>query len=96
MELAGPELAAMQFAAALKMTLYAGLIAALVNPFDPLTSPVAAVLTSFAVMIGVGGVVGCVESLTARLPMRWVTRYLSIASLAALGSMAVIGLGWSN
>ena len=92
----GPELAAMQFAAALKMTLYAGLIAALVNPFDPLTMPVAAVLTSFAVMIGVGGVVGCVESLTARLPMRWVTRYISIAALAALACMVVIGVGVSN
>ena len=92
----GPELAAMQFAAALKMTLYAGLIAALVNPFDPLTMPVAAVLTSFAVMIGVGGVVGCVESLTARLPMRWVTRYISIASLAVLACMVVIGVGVSN
>ena len=33
----GPELAAMQYAAALKMTIYAGLIAALLNPFDPLT-----------------------------------------------------------
>lgn len=92
----GPELAAMQFSAALKMTLYAGLIAALVNPFDPLNSPAAAVLTSFAVMLGVGWVVGCVESLTARLPMRWVTRYISIASLAVLGCMVVIGVGVSN
>jgi formate hydrogenlyase subunit 4 len=30
----GPELAAMQYAAAIKMTVYAGLIAALLNPFD--------------------------------------------------------------
>jgi hypothetical protein len=30
----GPELAAMQYAAAIKMTIYAGLIAALLNPFD--------------------------------------------------------------
>lgn len=89
----GPELAAMQFAAAMKMTLYAGLVAALVNPFDPLASPVAAVLSSLAVMAGVGVLVGCVESLTARLPMRWVTRYVSIASLAALGCMLVIGAG---
>ena len=93
----GPELAAMQFAAAMKMTLYAGLIAALVNPFNPLTEPVACVLASFGLMLVVGLVVGCIESLTARLPMRWVTHYLSIASVAAIGCMVVIGsLGVSN
>ncbi|MFB0935485.1 MAG: NADH-quinone oxidoreductase subunit H [Propionivibrio sp.] len=92
----GPELAAMQFAAALKMTLYAGLIAALVNPFNPLTSPVACVLASFGLMLAVALVVGCVESLTARLPLRWVTHYLLIASAAALGCMVVVGLGAGN
>jgi hypothetical protein len=38
----GPELAAMQYAGALKMTTYAGLIAALLNPVDPWAQPVAA------------------------------------------------------
>ena len=92
----GPELAALQFAAAMKMTLYAGLIAALINPFNPLTSPVACVLASLGLMLAVALVVGCVESLTARLPMRWVTRYVLIASAAALGCMVVVGLGASN
>ena len=41
-------------------------------------------------------VVGIIESLSARLPMRWVTRYLSIASAAALLAMIVIGLGASG
>ena len=89
----GPELAAMQYAAALKMTLYAGLIAALINPFNPLSNPVAGVLVSLALMLTVAVVVGCIESLSARLPMRWVPAYLLIASVAALGSMLVIGLG---
>lgn len=89
----GPELAAMQFAAAMKMTLYAGLIAALVNPFNPLISPVACVLAALGLMLAVALAVGCVESLTARLPMRWVTRYVLIASAAALGCMVVVGLG---
>ena len=89
----GPELAAMQYAAAMKMTLYAGLIAALLNPFDPLASPAAAVFVSLALILAVAVVVGCIESLTARLPMRWVPRYLLIASAAALASMAVIGIG---
>ena len=92
----GPELAAMQFAAAMKMTLYAGLIAALLNPFNPLVSPVAAVIASLGLMLAVAGVVGCIESLTARLPMRWVTHYLLIASAAALGCMVVVGMGGSR
>ena len=89
----GPELAAMQYSAALKMTLYAGLIAALINPFNPLTDPLVGVLVSLALMLTVAVVVGCIESLSARLPMRWVPAYLLIASVAALGSMLVVGLG---
>ena len=89
----GPELAALQFSAALKMSLYAGLIAALINPFSPNESPLACALASLALMLAVALVVGIIESLSARLPMRWVTRYLSIASATALLAMVVIGLG---
>lgn len=89
----GPELAAMQYAAALKMTFYAGLIAALLNPFDPWRTPGMAIMASAALMLVVGGAVGCIESLTARLPMRWVPRYLWLAGLAGLGSMLAVGLG---
>ena len=92
----GPELAAMQFSAALKMTLYAGLIAALINPFSPTESPLACAFASLGLMLAVALVVGAIESLSARLPMRWVTRYLSIASAAALLAMIVIGLGASG
>jgi formate hydrogenlyase subunit 4 len=88
----GPELAAMQYAAALKMTMYAGLIAALLNPFDPLVIPVAAVLFSVAAMLGVGFAVGCVESLSARLPMRWVPKYVLLASAFSLLAMAFVGM----
>lgn len=92
----GPELAAMQYAAALKMTLYAGLIAALINPFSPTAAPLACALTSAGLMLAVALVVGLIESLSARLPMRWVTRYLLIASAAALLAMLVVGLGASQ
>ena len=92
----GPELAAMQLSAALKMSLYAGLIAALINPFSPTESPLACALASLGLMLAVALVVGTIESLSARLPMRWVTRYLSIASAAALLAMVVIGLGGSG
>ncbi|MCK9260353.1 MAG: NADH-quinone oxidoreductase subunit H [Azoarcus sp.] len=92
----GPDLAAMQYAAALKMTLYAGLIASLINPFNPVTDPAAATLVALALMFAVAVVVGCIESLCARLPMRWVPAYLLIASAAAAGSMVVLGLGASG
>jgi formate hydrogenlyase subunit 4 len=88
----GPELAAMQYGAALKLTLYAGLIAALLNPFDPLLFPLAAVLFSVVAMLLVAVVVGCVESLTARLPMRWVPAYVLLASAFGLLAMALVGL----
>ncbi|MFZ2122028.1 MAG: NADH-quinone oxidoreductase subunit H [Rhodoferax sp.] len=92
----GPELAAMQYAAGLKMTLYAGLIAALLNPIDPLVAPLPAIGMSLAIMALVALVVGCVESLMARLPMRWVPRYVLLASAAALIAMLVVGMGVSK
>ncbi|MDG5974978.1 NAD-dependent dehydrogenase subunit [Hydrogenophaga taeniospiralis CCUG 15921] len=89
----GPDLAAMQYAAALKMTLYAGLIAALLNPFNPLTQPWLATGVAVLLMLAVAVVVGCFESLMARLPMRAVPRYALLASGAALLSMLAVGLG---
>jgi formate hydrogenlyase subunit 4 len=95
----GPDLAAMQFAGALKMTTYAGLIAALLNPFDPAgpgLAPVATVVTSLAIMAGVAVAVGCVESLTARLKLRLVPQYLLAASVAAGLCLAAAGSAWSG
>ena len=89
----GPELAAMQYAGALKITLYAGLIATLLNPLDPMAAPLAATVISVALMLLVAVVVGCVESLMARLPMQWVPRYTMVAAGAALLCMAVVGMG---
>jgi formate hydrogenlyase subunit 4 len=88
----GPELAAMQYASALKMTTYAGLIAVLLNPFDPLTTPLACTMASLLIMAGVAMAVGCVESLVARLRMRWVPRYLLLASLMA--ALCLGAAGW--
>ena len=89
----GPELATLQYAAALKLTLYAGLMASLLNPFDPLLEPLVAALASAALMLGVALAVGCVESLTARLPMRWVPGYVLLASSLGLAAMVLVGLG---
>ena len=88
----GPELAAMQYAAALKLTIYAGLIAALLNPVDPWTQPALAIPVSLALMAVVAVLVGCIESLTARLRMRNVPRYLLAAT--ALAALALGASGW--
>ncbi len=87
----GPELAAMQYGAAIKMTIYAGLIAALLNPFDPLADPLACVLASLLIMAVVATAVGCVESLVARLRMRLVPQYLMLATLVAAAGLGAAG-----
>lgn len=86
----GPELAAMQYAAGLKMTLFAGLIATLLNPINPLAAPLAAIAVSVALMLVVAVVVGCFESLMARLPLRWVPSYVWLSGwLVALAALVV-------
>ena len=86
----GPELAAMQYAAGLKMTLYAGLIAALLNPVDPLSAPLAAFAISISLMLAVAVVVGCFESLMPRLPLKWVPHYVwSAGWLIAMAALVV-------
>ena len=87
----GPELAAMQYASALKMTIYAGLIAALLNPFDPLYATAACALTSLLIMAAVAVAVGCVESLVARLRLRLVPHYLLLATAVAAGCLGAAG-----
>ncbi|MGQ0708141.1 MAG: respiratory chain complex I subunit 1 family protein [Rhodoferax sp.] len=90
----GPELAAMQYAAGLKLTLYAGLIATLLNPFDPLRQPLQAVAAAIALMLAVAVAQGCIESLTARLCLPAVPRYVWLAAwLAGAAAMAVGVLG---
>jgi len=88
----GLELGAMQYAAAMKMTIYAGMIAALLNPLDPHSHPGLALATALLLMIAVAVLVGCVESLVARLRMRLVPWYLIAASGIACLGLVVIGL----
>lgn len=87
----GPELAAMKYAAAVKMAVYAGLIAALLNPVDSLADPLLGIAMSVLLMAAVAVVVGCVESLVARLRLRLVPRYLVLASVLASVSLGVAG-----
>jgi formate hydrogenlyase subunit 4 len=87
----GPELAAMQYAAALKMSIYAGLIAALLNPFDVQVDPLMATTAAVLLMAAVAVAVGCVESLVARLRMKHVPAYLMAAT--ALAALALVLAG---
>ena len=87
----GPELAAMQYAAAQKMAIYAGLIAALLNPFDVQTAPLAAIASAVVLMALVAVAVGCVESLVARLRLRHVPPYLMAATALAALALALAG-----
>lgn len=87
----GPELAAMQYAAALKMTIYAGLIATVLNPVDTMAEPLLGIAVSVLLMSAVAVAVGCVESLAARLRMRLVPRYLMLASGLAAVSLGLAG-----
>jgi len=90
----GPDLAAIQFAGALKLTLYGGLIASVLNPFDPMREPGWAMTTSWGVLIAVAVVQGCLESLMARLPLPGVPRYIWLAGwMAAVAGLAVGSLG---
>jgi formate hydrogenlyase subunit 4 len=93
----GPDLAALQYTAAVKLATYAGLIAALLNPFDPVRDPLPGIGLSLALMAAVAVAVGCVESWVARLRMRLVPRYLLLATaLAALclgGAGLIMGTG---
>ena len=74
------------------MTMYAGLIAALLNPFDPLKDTALAASVTLAIMAAVAIAVGCVESLVARLRMRFVPHYLMLAT--AMATLALLASGW--
>jgi formate hydrogenlyase subunit 4 len=85
----GPDLAALQYAAAVKLFTCASVVAALVDPFSVETRPVAAIATSFVLLGAVAVVVGLVESLIARLRMSVLPRYALLAVLASLISLGV-------
>lgn len=86
----GPDLAAIQTSAALKLTLGGLLLANLVNPVDATAHPGAAGLVTVGLVFFVGVLLGCVESLMARLRLRAIPQYIALASCLALGAMLVV------
>lgn len=89
----GPELATVQYASGVKMTLLAGLVAAVLNPFRCDAGAFQAVVSVVfsAVFIAAAGVaVGLIESLTARLRFRVLPSFIFSAFVAVLVSLAVV------
>ena len=88
---AGPDLAAVQLATSMKMTLCAAVIASLVNPFRASAALGAAFNVTGILLIAV--VVGCVESLIPRIRLRAVPELLLVGIAAAL--VALLAAAWS-
>jgi formate hydrogenlyase subunit 4 len=89
---AGPDLAAVQYAAAMKMTLCAALIAGVLDPVRASDRPVLAVAIHLALTVGVAVAVGLVESLVARLKLRVVPKYVLVGGVSS--AVALLATAW--
>jgi formate hydrogenlyase subunit 4 len=84
----GPELAALQAGAAIKLTIGLTLIASLINPLVGRATAPAVVTSNVLLTLGLAVVIGTVESLIARLKLRAVPQYIAVALVA--GAVAVL------
>lgn len=90
----GPDLGIMQQAAALKMTIFMGIIAAILNPFSVVSSPALAIPVSLVLICLLALSVGLVESLVARfrfhaLPLFILAAFVVVGLTAAFYSAGV-------
>lgn len=83
----GPELAAIQYGAALKLVTLAGLIAAIINPFSASDNAFAAWGASVGLIAAISVAIGLVESLIARLRLGSVPAYAGLGVLAGAASL---------
>ncbi|MBS2026630.1 MAG: NADH-quinone oxidoreductase subunit H [Deltaproteobacteria bacterium] len=88
----GPDLAALQVASAMKMTLFAMLIAGILNPLPASVGPLAVAAVNVALTLVIAIAVGLVESLIARLRMVSVPQLIAASMVAA--TIAVLGTAW--
>ncbi|MBA4192309.1 MAG: hydrogenase [Planctomycetaceae bacterium] len=89
----GPELGVIQYTAAMKMTVFAMVIAAVVNPFSVAEGGVIAMLsmaTSLVLLGVVAIVVGLLESLTARLRFRALPLFILAAFIAVVIALVAV------
>lgn len=88
----GPELAIVQYASAMKMTMLAGIVASILNPFSASGTPLScalAAITSLVLVAGVAIVIGLLESLTARLRFRALPLFTFSAFVAVLLALVI-------
>lgn len=83
----GPDLALIELGAFAKLLFYAALIASLLKPLSPL-HPLSNILLFYALIALIALVIGVIESVTARLKMVMVPKYLLTS--AALAFLAVV------
>jgi formate hydrogenlyase subunit 4 len=88
----GPDLAALQFASAAKLTIGLGVIATLLNPVARGEGQVLAMATNVALVLLLAIVVGTVESLIARLKLLRVPQLIGVALVA--GAVALLATTW--
>jgi formate hydrogenlyase subunit 4 len=89
----GPDLAAIQTGAAMKLYVAASAIATLLNPFAGSPTP-RAVAVHIGLCVAIAIVVGTIESLIARLKLRTVPKYIAVA--LASSAIALLATGWRN
>ena len=77
----GPDLAILQYAAGLKLTIYAGMLAALLNPVPPDAQPLLSALASLFGMFAIAVSLGLLESLLARFRMRLIPQFAMAVTL---------------
>jgi formate hydrogenlyase subunit 4 len=88
----GPELAAIQTGAAVKLTVGVSIIAALLNPWAGSARVVPAAIANVLLCVAVAALLGSVESLVARLKLRAVPQYIVVALVA--GGVALLATTW--
>jgi formate hydrogenlyase subunit 4 len=87
----GPDLAAIQWASALKLTIATSILAMLLNPWAGSNKPIASVAN-----LGLCGLIavaiGTIESLIARLRLRTIPKYIAVALASA--AVALLATAW--
>ncbi|MFO0815786.1 MAG: NADH-quinone oxidoreductase subunit H [Gemmatales bacterium] len=89
----GPELAIMQYASAMKMTLFALVISAVINPFDSAGSgslPILGMAATLVLLVAIAGIVGIIESLVARLRFRALPMFVLSAFVVVSIALVVV------
>jgi formate hydrogenlyase subunit 4 len=87
----GPDLAAIQWATAIKLTVGISILSTLLNPWAGSGGPLSAV-ANLALCGLVAVAIGTIESLIARLRLRTVPKYIAVAVASA--AVAVLATAW--